>query len=151
MIVSFRDKGAFFDRQAIIDAVGAANARNLSKAGSFVRRGARSSLRRRKKPSAPGSPPSVHTNHPVATLKSIWFVLDRSRLSVVIGPVRLNGRSLLGSDRGTVPELMELGGSATLEKRKKRRRVRYSPRPFMGPALQRELPKFEGLWANSVK
>jgi hypothetical protein len=31
------------------------------------------------------------------------------------------------------------------------RTVNLSPRPYMGPALDAESPKFEDLWANSVK
>ena len=152
-MVGFNQKRMFFDRQAVIDAVGRANAKNLSRAGSFIRRAARSSLRKRKRVSEPGQPPSVHTQDRVATLKNIWFVFERRRASVVVGPLRLNGSTLQGSNRSTVPELHELGGSAVLESRKtkRRRRARYAPRPFMGPAMKRELPKFEGLWANSVK
>jgi hypothetical protein len=151
-MVGFNQKQMFFDRQAVIDVVGRANAKNLSRAGSFIRRSARSSLRRRKRVSEPGQPPSVHTQDRVATLKNIWFVFERRRASVVVGPLRLNGSTLRGSNRSTVPELHELGGSAVLESRKKkrRRRARYAARPFMGPAMKRELPKFEGLWANSV-
>lgn len=152
-MVGFNQKQMFFDRQAVIEAVGRANAQNLSRAGSFIRRSARSSLRRRKRVSEPGQPPSVHTQDRVATLKNIWFVFERRRTSVVVGPLRLNGSTLRGSDRSTVPELHELGGSAVLvsRKKKRRRRARYAARPFMGPAMKRELPKFEGLWANSVK
>ena len=152
-MVGFNQKQMFFDRQAVIDVVGRANAKNLSRAGSFIRRSARSSLRRRKRVSEPGQPPSVHTQDRVATLKNIWFVFERRRASVVVGPLLLNGSTLRGSNRSTVPELHELGGSAVLESRKKkrRRRARYAARPFMGPAMKRELPKFEGLWANSVK
>ena len=152
-MVGFNQKQMFFDRQAVIDVVGRANAKNLSRAGSFIRRSARSSLRRRKRVSEPGQPPSVHTQDRVATLKNIWFVFERRRTSVVVGPLRLNGSTVRGSNRSTVPELHELGGTAVLESRKKkrRRRARYAARPFMGPAMKRELPKFEGLWANSVK
>ena len=152
-VVAFNKKQFFFDRQIVIDAVGRAGAKNLSKAGSFIRRSARSSLRRRKKTSPPGQPPSVHARDPVATLKNIWFVFDPGRTSVVVGPMKLNGSKLQGSDRPTVPALHELGGTATVvdRRRKRRRRAKYARRPFMGPAMERELPKFEGLWANSVK
>jgi len=33
----------------------------------------------------------------------------------------------------------------------RRNRRRYHPRPYMGPAFRRELPKAQDLWANSVK
>lgn len=151
--VGFDKQRYFFDRQLVIDAIGKANVKNLSKAGAFIRRGARSSLRRRKRPSSAGEPPSVHTRHPTATLKNIWFVFDPSTRSVLVGPVKLNGSRLRGSDRDTVPELLELGGVAMVGGRKSqpRRKARYAKRPFMGPALERELPKFVGLWADSVK
>lgn len=151
MTVSFDKKRFFFDRQIVIDAVGKANAKNLSKAGSFIRRAARSSLRRRKKISPPGEAPSVHTQDRVATLKNIWFVFDPVQRSVVVGPIKLNGSRPVGSNRPTVPALHELGGTAVVKQRKRRRRARYAARPFMGPAMEREMPKFEGLWANSVK
>jgi hypothetical protein len=131
--------------------VGRANAKNLSRAGSFIRTSARSSLRRRKRSSPPGEPPSVHSRDRVATLKNIWFVFDPGARSVVVGPLKLSGSRLEGGDRATVPALHELGGSAFVGKRQRRRRARYAPRPFMGPAMERELPKFEGLWANSVR
>jgi len=150
--VGFDKKQFFFDRQIVIDAVGRASAKNLSQAGSFIRRSARSSLRRRKKVSPPGEPPSVHTQDRVATLKNIWFVFDPAQRSVVVGPLKLNGSRLEGSNRETVPSLHELGGTAVIGgRRKRKRRAKYAPRPFMGPAMERELPKFAGLWANSVK
>ena len=154
--VSFQSKQMFFDRQAVIDAVGKANARNLSKAGAFVRRAARSSLRRRKRVSLPGTPPSVHSRDPVASLKNIWFVFDPVSRSVVVGPLKLNGPvRLRGSNRTTVPALHELGGVAVIREGPRRRRrerlATYPKRPFMGSAMHRELPKFPGLWANSVK
>lgn len=150
--VGFEQKRFFFDRQAVINAVGKAGAKNLSKAGAFIRRSARSSLRRRKRTAAPGEPPSVHSKDPVATLKNIWFVFDPALRSVIVGPVKLNSVvKLEGSDRATVPALHELGGVAMVIRRKRRRRARYAPRPFMGPAMQRELPKFPQLWADSVQ
>jgi hypothetical protein len=149
--VGFDKKQFFFDRQIVIDAVGRAGAKNLSKAGSFIRRSARSSLRRRKKVSPPGEPPSVHTQDRVATLKNIWFVFEPRQRSVVVGPLKLERSRLEGSNRETVPSLHELGGFAVIGNKKRKRRARYAPRPFMGPAMERELPKFVGLWANSVK
>ena len=149
--VGFDKKQFFFDRQIVINAVGSAGAKNLSKAGSFIQRSARSSLRRRKRASLPGEPPSVHTKDRVATLKNIWFVFDPARRSVVVGPLKLNSSRLEGSNRETVPSLHELGGFAVVGNQKRKRRAIYAPRPFMGPAMERELPKFVGLWANSVK
>jgi hypothetical protein len=147
-----RDKKQFFfDRQIVISAVGVATAKNMSRAGAFIQRAARSSLRRRKNASAPGQPPSVHTNDRVATLKNIWFTFDPANTSVVVGPLKLGRSKLSGSNQPTVPALHEYGGVAVAGKGKRRRRARYAARPFMGPAMIKEMPKFEGLWADSVK
>lgn len=170
---------AFFDRQAVTGPADKARKKNLSRAGAFIRRRARSSIRRRKSISAVGQPPSAHSRDKVATIKNILFAYDAGRDTVVVGPVRLNGR------KGDVPPLLEVGGkrrgpapvryvfdkkakrwkdrstqkfvSPSVAKRSraaKRRRsitLNYRPRPFMTPALKAEAPNFAGLWEGSVK
>lgn len=115
--VEFKQKRNFFDRQAVITAIGKANAAALSRHGAFVQRRSRSSLRRRKKPSAPGNPPSVHTSDPVATLKNIWFAYEPSTAAVVVGPLRLNVHNTVWGGEtgrvrtsGAVPGILEHGG-----------------------------------------
>jgi hypothetical protein len=115
----------------------------LSKFGAFVRRTAKSSIRKRKKPAPPGQPPSSHTG---LLKKFIFFGFDPSKRSVVIGPVRLSENG-----RGEAPSLLEHGGSAVLKRRGKRKRVNYRPRPFMQPAMTKELPNLPALWRGSVK
>jgi len=88
---------------------------------------------------------------PVATLKNIWFTFDPGSRSVVVGPVKLNSSMLSGSDQPTVPALHEYGGVAVVGRGKRKRRARYAARPFMGPAMAAELPKFPDLWKNSVR
>jgi len=136
----------FFDRKKVIRAADAANRKNLSKAGAFIRTTARSSIRRRKGASAPGSPPSSHTG---LLKRFLFFGYDRGRQTVVIGPMRLNQKI------GTAPEALEHGGTSIvvegLRRRRRKRRVQIRARPFMGPALQKELPKFPSLWAKSVR
>lgn len=212
--VTYEVKNLFFDRKAVAEHVGPQTARALSKLGSFVRRSARSSMRRRKKPSPAGSPPIAHSSSKVATLKNILFAFDPARNSVVIGPVRLNQKFYFGGPvlaAGTVPQLHEFGGSLGIREKleniapvlrrakrsgKKRNltpnqkeamirrkraggqqeyvagtkwirmgrrrplpgqrtRVRwanYAPRPYMGPALQREWPKVArpSLWIGNA-
>ena len=101
----------FLDRQEVAKSIGKANRRAMSKVGSFIRRRARSSLRRRKHSSLPGQPPSVHSRSKVATLKNILFAYDPQNETLVVGPVRLNQSSLLGPQLGsaTVPQVMEFG------------------------------------------
>ena len=90
--------------------------RALSKFGAFVRTRAKSSIRKRKKISEPGSPPSSHTGK---LKRLIFFGYDAKNYSVVVGPV------LFGSKRA--PEKLEFGVAG------------YKARPFMRPALEKEL------------
>jgi hypothetical protein len=145
-------KNLFFDRATVVREVGKLNAKALSKAGAFVQRRARSSMKRRKAISPPGKPPSAHSKDPVATLKKILFAYEPSRMSVVVGPVLLNGQG------GSVPALHEFGGSRLIhvtrhhrgQKVQLAKQATYPPRPFMAPALAAEAPKFPMLWASSA-
>lgn len=140
-------KGLFFDAPKVMRSVDTATRKVLSKFGAFVRTAAKSSIRKRKKASEPGKPPSSHTG----LLKQfIYFAYDPSTQGVVIGPTRLNKTA------GTAPEALEYGGSATVVRRRKdgrreSKRVAISKRPFMHPALKQELPKLPAMWQDSVK
>jgi hypothetical protein len=133
----------FFDRKAVISKVDAASRKVLSKFGAFVRRSAKSSIRKRKKPAPPGSPPSSHTG---LLKKFIFFGFDPDRRSVVIGPTRLNQRG-----RGEAPPILEYGGTTTLKRRGKRKRTTYKARPYMGPAFEKEQPQLPAMWRGSVR
>lgn len=65
--------------------VQAAAVKGLKSAGALLRKYAIRSLRRRKKASSPGSPPSVHSTHPYANLRNIRFYVEGNELTV--GPV----------------------------------------------------------------
>ena len=129
----------FFDKKAVRDKVDTGTRRVLSKFGAFVRRTARSSIRKRKRISHPGEPPSSH----IGLLKKfIFFGYDPGSRSVVIGPVRLSQNG-----RGEAPALLEHGGPAKVGKQ----RTKYKPRPFMGPAFQKEQPKLPAMWRDSIQ
>ena len=138
----------FFDAPKVVRSVDAATRRVLGKAGAFVRRTARSSIRKRKRISPPGQPPSSHTG---LLKKFIFFGYDRRRRSVVIGPARL------ARTAGIAPRALEHGGrsvTTTRGRRGKRKRTvptRVRARPYMGPALNKELPRIPDLWRNSVR
>jgi hypothetical protein len=143
-------KRVFFDRKAVIDRMDAATRKVLSKFGAFVRRAARSSIRKRRSSAPPGSPPSSHTG---LLKRFIFFGYDTQARSVVIGPARLDQRG-----RGEAPALLEHGGVATLTRRagrrqarnQARRQVRYRPRPFMGPAFEKQKPLLAAMWRDSI-
>ncbi len=173
--VTWKIVDQFFDRAPVQRAVDRAKKRELSRAGSFVRRTARRSIRpagkraikakkknrggSRNDPtiSRPGQPPRMHTAG-ARNLKTILFGYEQSRQSVVVGPVKFPRSG------NNVPELMEHGGVGKVrvlrrnQRKRKRGRVRtrlvavrYRPRPFMNPALRQELPKFPALFRNSVR
>jgi len=139
-------KQMFFDTKAVLSAVDKATRRVLSRFGAFVRTTARSSIRKRKRPSAPGRPPSSHTG---LLRKFIFFGYDRQRQSVVIGPMRLNQKT------GDALEALEYGGPSTVVEgrrgKRRRRRINVAARPFMGPAFEKEQPKLPAMWRDSVR
>ncbi|NLY01525.1 MAG: hypothetical protein GXY83_35990 [Rhodopirellula sp.] len=136
----------FFDRKAVTRGVDRATRKVLSRFGAFVRTSARHSIRKRKRVSKPGEPPSSHTG---LLRRFIFFGYDRDRSSVVIGPQRLNQKV------GDAPHALEYGGTSTvvegLRRRRRKRRIKIAARPFMGPAFEREKPKLPAMWANSIK
>jgi hypothetical protein len=149
----FKIKEMFFDRKGVMHAVDDATRRSLSRAGAFVRTSARSSMRRVKanaKPSAPGSPPRAR----LGFIKDfLFFSYDASHKSVIVGPARLNGRG------GEAPHVQEFGGTASITVRqgfgKRRRRVRvnahYPARPYMWPALQKNLNVIPEQFRDSIR
>jgi hypothetical protein len=160
------NKASFFDRPAVIAAVGRQKAAGLSKAGAFIRQRAKTSIRKREKISEPGSPPNSH----VGTLKDrIVFQFYPHTESVVVGPTLFRSRG-----GRTVPQLLEFGGRYEGPPRtiytknpvgrgangkfaaRGVRAIRlssstvYSPRPFMGPALEKELPNIPSFLSARV-
>jgi len=107
-------------------------------------------MRRRKGSAPPGKPPHAHEG---SLRRLILFGYDRASDSVVVGPAMLN-------KPGAAPSVLEFGGKTTIKQRRRRagrrhvvtkRRVRIEARPYMGPALRKELPNIPKAWANSVR
>lgn len=171
-MIGVQVKKMFVDRRIIRARVDRAKLKNLSRQGAFVRTAARSSIRKarmkkvgemstderelyerrvdaakragRPKPkrpraaSRPGEPPRSQ----VGTLrKFLFFSYDPRSESVVVGPARTP------ADDQDAPQTLEFGGTAE----RRGRRVSVAPRPYMGPALTQEQPKFAALWRNSVR
>lgn len=135
-------KNGFFDRDAVLKAVDAGRRKGLSRFGAFVRTRARSSIRKRKAVSAAGSPPSAHTGD----IKKIYFAYDPTARggTAVVGPV------LAGSRDGS-PARLEKGGTLLVRAKGGGTRVtKYRPRPFMGPALEAERPKFADSFRGTI-
>jgi hypothetical protein len=165
-------RGSFFDSAKVLTAVGAAKRKALSKAGAFVRQRSRSSIRRRKKVSPPGKPPSAHKGQ----IKLIYFGYDEQTGSVVVGPIPFAAKA----GTAVVPDLLERGGLTTVKDkrsasgRKARskkqadayrqliklgrivppqrplRLIAFAARPFMVPAMEAEMPKFAGMFKGEL-
>jgi len=141
-VIGFEITRLFFDKKAVTSRVDRTTRRVLSRFGAFVRRTARSSIRKRKRTSEPGKPPSSHTG---LLKRFIFFGYDPRKDSVVIGPVRLSQKG-----RGEAPSLLEHGGNTQVEHRGQRKRARVRARPFMGPAFEQEQPKLPAMWRDSI-
>jgi len=147
-LIDMRIKSLFFDRPKVRKAVDRGKRRALSRAGAFIRQRARTSIRKRRRSSRPGEPPSSHTG---LLRRFILFGYDRQRDSVVVGPV--------GFKRSRAPNVLEFGGRAVVEigrprrsgRQRKKRTVRIAARPYMQPALEKERSNLPAVWRNSVK
>jgi hypothetical protein len=169
-IVIRTETTAFFDREVVLKAIGTAKAKALSRAGAFVRRNARSKLRKRGRPSRPGEPPRVFSDR----LRDIRFAYDAASEQLVCGPVKYEQRFPGGDGRpigGTVPGTLEKSGAVTVvdvlrngkwrrdsralrkfapDAERRQRTLDIAARPFMRPALEEEAPKFPALFLNSL-
>lgn len=163
---------SFFDRRAIMDKMAVAERRVFSRFGAFVRQSARQSIRRPRRmrvgelskrqrfiygvseernargqfvvqknrrllpyaASKPGEPPRNQTG---LLRDNIFFSYDAATQSVVIGPARLGGA-------GRAPAVLEYGGRGILG-------TTIKPRPYMVPALQKNIQKLLPMWRNSVR
>lgn len=166
-------KKLFFDRPGVMRSMDAARLKFLARAGAFVRRSAKSSIRKRKRISHAGAPPSSHTGM-LRDRIFFWMVQKLFRSTVKIGPAALNMvyAGANGKPRvGLVPEVLEFGGEIGVREIQTPKgkwigqrgshipgwakmlpaRVRYvyvSARPYMRPALRANQGKFPEMWRN---
>jgi hypothetical protein len=89
-----------------------------------------------------GQPPYSRTG---LLREFIFFVYDRMRRSVIIGPARFARKT------GNAPEALEYGGRSKATTRGKTYSIFIESRPFMHPAFEQEKPKLPGMWQDSIK
>ncbi len=141
MIVFAKAKQLFFDRKAVQDALDKGTRKVLSQFGALVRKTARWSIRKRKRASLPGQPPSSHTG---LLKRFLFYSYDDSRRSVVIGPAKLNAKNT------GAPEVLEYGGSTMLKIGKEKKQIQIASRPYMNPAFEKTKTQLPHLWRNSI-
>jgi hypothetical protein len=139
-VVMRPSKDNFFDREHVQRSMDQTTYKAFFRFGAFVRKVARRSIRKRKKISDPGFPPSSHTD----LLKDrIYFAWDSVQGSVVMGPEKINRPT-------EAPELLEFGGDVEVIEDGKPRRKHYRARPFMGPAFEAGLEKMPEMWTYNT-
>lgn len=152
----------FFDRKAVMDAVGKAAVRIFNDYGRKVRARAQKSLKYADGPAAAGEPPHAHRSRTrkrvskstgktrvrsVSFLREfLFYKYDPATKSVVIGPERLDSTV----DPRALPAL-EYGGPANVSARGGTRQVSIPARPFMHPAAAAEAPSLPAMWRDSVR
>ena len=109
-----------------------ANIQSLAHAGAAIRLAARRGIRRRKKASPAGQPPSTRRG---LLRSAILYAVEKQNNLVVIGPEH--------SKVGRSGSAHEHGG--------RYRRQWYPQRPFMRPALEKNKDRLPKFWAGSVK
>lgn len=115
-------------RQVLAAAERAAR-RTFARAAYRIMRDAKASIERSADPSSPGDPPHTRRGQ---LRRAIRY--DATKDGAVIGP--------LASMVGDAGAAHEFGGEF--------RREQFPARPFMGPALERELDNFAGEFAGSI-
>ncbi|HEY2251274.1 MAG TPA: hypothetical protein VGH74_09445 [Planctomycetaceae bacterium] len=163
---------SYFDKPAVIQAAGMATATQLGKAGSYIRRDARKSIRPGKKPSKPGRPPHGHGQQRLK--EGIEFAWDYAAKCMVCGPAALNWVFFDGAGKpmtGAIPRVLEEGGDYNVlevfntfskkwqradlrskrrlsAKKKRMRRVHIEARPYMRPAIDKNKDVLRGLFTD---
>ena len=101
----------------VVDRVRTGEIRAVTRESSYTRKTARRSIRKRKKASAPGTPPSSH----IGRLKNLIFfaIEQKKQISSVIGP------TLWGNPRSSmpVPHILEYGGETITTGRRRERKI----------------------------
>lgn len=120
--------------EALHEATIAAARPQLRRGAGLTRKIARQSIRRRKRTSSPGQPPSSR----LGLLKRFILFGELDPLTYVIGPTAIRP--------SLAPKALEHGGLAIVSAKtrssgRRRWRVRIRKRPFMRPALRTAMPK----------
>ena len=134
----------FFDRDLVMKKVAAGKRRAITRQLSFIRIRAKTSIRKRKKSSPTGQPPSSHSGE----MRLIFFGWDQATESGVVGPIPFASQT---GGRAQVPSLLEHGGDVTRTTPKGlSKHLHYGGNPFMGPAEEAERPNFAGQFKDTV-
>ena len=116
--------------QRVADAVEQAAFRNFGHAAARISKDVKASLLTAEGPSEPGTPP--HTHRGAHLRRAVRY--DATTTDAIIGPLE----SIVGESG----EAHEKGGEF--------KGTEFDARPFMQPALDKNLDRFAGDWAGSI-
>lgn len=141
--ISFNVKRIFFSRRAVRDPMDRKTKRVMKRLGAFIRQSAKTSMPVRVHISKVGQAPHSHTRN---IRRRILFDYNEMSQTLVVGPTLLPGVG----DTGALPALEQGGISQKVFRGKGRpRRPTYiRARPFMLPALEKELPGLPQIWSD---
>lgn len=147
-MITMNMKSFFLDRRRVMRYASRAKRREGMRAGGLIRAIARRSLRKRKRYSRPGEPPSSHHG---LLKRLLYFAWDPSTESIVIGPQPI--ARIMG---GQVPGVLEHGGVLHHRRRRRGGKIRrytahYEPRPYMAPAIEKAIPRIPRYWRNAIR
>jgi hypothetical protein len=134
-VVAFGCKSQF-DDGPVRQKVRAGNIESLGHGGAAIRRSAKSSIKKRKKPAAKGTPPHTQTRR---LPRSLLYAVERNREFAVVGPASRFGRNVhkvaalhefsgfVGKFRNPRRRIRKLGGGGevAIATRRRRRRGRF--------------------------
>ena len=108
------------EHKKVVDRVRQGEYNAAKNEANFLRGAARRSMRKRKKASAPGMPPSVH----IGRLKNLlWAAGEKGQyIGAVVGPTLWGPARVPGSNK-TVPEILEFGGDKITNGRRRIRKI----------------------------
>ena len=131
---------SFFDRKSVIDVLDKKTRKAFIRGGQLIRKIARRRLRPRNRKAFPGESPTAWTPF---LKKHIFYSLDRTTRTLVVGPVPVGSFNTAGA--------LEHGGWATIRTDKGRRvRAYYRKFPFMKPALLAAKDYIPNLFAEAT-
>ena len=167
--LNFSVKSQFFDKDIVVNVINKNERRYLVRAGSYIRKAARNSIknppkakkksdkitgsenaqkyRANQQNSSPGNPPFNQTGK----LKGgIFFSYDAANRSVIIGPEKLASGDL------TLLSALEFGGRTRWKWKdpktgnKETGTHTIAARPFMRPAMERSKGMLQQIWKESI-
>ncbi len=131
--------------------------KNLRHAAFSIRKSAIESMEFAEGPSKPGTPPHAHTGR----LRRSILVAQDDKGEVVVGPSY--SRVKAGGRPPWLAQMLEHGGTFTWKRKTKQRgrpkkgeaprpmqTATYPARPFMQPALERNLARFHREWKGAI-